>query len=140
MSYYIDFWKRAFDFRGVASRKEYWIAFLFNIIVVFVIGLVLAFVSDEALNVFQGIYSLLIIIPSISISVRRLHDSNKSGLWYLLSLIPVIGGLIVFIFMLMGTVRLNNRWRMYDIHRGKIREDIFEEPLSETAKWTYKEM
>lgn len=139
MSYYIDFWKRAFDFKGVASRKEYWMAFLFNIIIVFVVALILAFVSDEALNIFEGIYSILILVPSISISVRRLHDSNRSGWLYLISLIPLIGGLIVFIFMLMGTVRLNNRWRMYDIQRGKIREDIFDEPLSNN-QWTYKEM
>ena len=133
MKYYIDFWKRAFDFKGVASRTEYWMAILFNIIVTFIIGLLALNIgsgSEDSFDLITGIYSVLIFVPSISISVRRLHDQNRSGWLYLICLIPVIGSIIMFIFMLLGTVRINNRWRMYDIQRGYIREDIFDEPLA----------
>ena len=133
MKYYIEFWKRAFDFKGVANRKQYWLAVLFNAIVLFIISFIMLIFTDGdeggAVNIISGLYSLAMLIPSISISVRRLHDHNMSGWFYLISLIPAVGSIIIFIFMLLGTVRLNNRWRMYDIHRGYIEEDIFDEPL-----------
>ncbi len=152
MRYYIEFWKRAFDFKGVASRKQYWLAVLFNFIMLLVLSLIFmgfqevsynagnidaGYEAENGLNMVTSIYSLLMLIPSISISVRRLHDHNRSGWMYLISLIPVIGSIIIFIFMLLGTVKVNNRWRMYDIQRGYIREDIFDEPLSNN-QWTYK--
>ena len=133
MKYYIEFWKRAFDFKGVASRKQYWMAVLFNAIVLFIISFIMLLFTDGgeggSVDIISGLYSLAMLIPSISISVRRLHDHNMSGWFYLISLIPAVGSIIVFIFMLLGTVRLNNRWRMYDIHRGYIEEDRFDEPL-----------
>ena len=141
MKYYIEFWKRAFDFKGVASRKQYWMAVLFNAIVLFIISFIMLIFTDGdeggAVDIISGIYSLAMLIPSISISVRRLHDHNMSGLLYLISLIPAVGSIIIFIFMLLGTVKVNNRWRMYDIQRGYIKEDIFDEPLSNN-QWTYK--
>lgn len=144
MKYYIEFWKRAFDFKGVASRTQYWVAMFANIIILFILGIItlnlgnLGDNSENIYNIITSIYSVLIFIPSISISVRRLHDQNKSGWLYLICLIPLIGGLILFIFMLLGTVKENNRWRMYDIQRGYIKDDIFTEPLSDTARWTYQ--
>ena len=133
MKYYIEFWKRAFDFKGVANRKQYWFAVLFNAIVLFIISFIMLIFTDGdeggAVDIISGLYTLAMLIPSISISVRRLHDHNMSGWFYLISLIPAVGSIIAFIFMLLGTVRLNNRWRMYDIQRGYIREDIFDEPL-----------
>lgn len=141
MKYYIEFWKRAFDFKGVASRKQYWMAVLFNAIILFIISFIMLSFTDDpeggSVDIISGLYSLAMLIPSISISVRRLHDHNMSGWFYLISLIPAVGSIIIFIFMLLGTVKSNNRWRMYDIHRGYIKEDIFDEPLSNN-QWTYK--
>ena len=101
-------------FSGRASRSEYWYFVLFNVIItipLFIVGaiigallgsgetaMVTAFLVGYAL---VGIYSLAIIIPSIAVAVRRLHDSGKSGWLYLLVLIPYLGGLVIFVFMLL---------------------------------------
>lgn len=141
MKYYVEFWKRAFDFKGVASRAQYWFSLLANIVVTFVIFLILAFVihDEEVYSLITGLYTIALLVPSISISVRRLHDQNKSGWLYLISLIPAIGSIIIFIFMLLGTVKENNPWRVFDIQRGYIKDDIFTEPLAQESGWTYKE-
>ena len=129
MKYYIEFWKRAFDFKGVASRPQYWFAVLINFVVILVLSLIFgASESTEAITV-SDVYAIIVLIPCISISIRRLHDQNRSGWLYLINLIPVIGSIIIFIFMLLGTVKVNNRWRMYDIQRGYIKDEIFDEPL-----------
>ena len=141
MKYYIEFWKRAFDFKGVASRPQYWYAVLINFVILLVLSLIFAGTTDEGFgnDWLSTIYSLIILIPSISITVRRLHDINKSGWFYLLEFIPLVGSLIVLIFTCLKTVEVNNRWRMYDIQRGYIKDDLFDQPLSDAGKWTYKE-
>jgi uncharacterized membrane protein YhaH (DUF805 family) len=140
MKYYIEFWKRAFDFKGVASRPQYWYAVLINFVVLFVLSLIFAGTTDEGFgnDWVSSIYSVLILIPNISITVRRLHDINKSGWFCLLELIPLVGSLIVLIFTCLKTVKVNNRWRMNDIQRGYIKDDLFDQPLSDN-QWTYKE-
>lgn len=141
MKYYIEFWKRAFDFKGVASRPQYWYAVLINFVILLVLSLIFSGTTDEGFgnDWISTIYSLIILIPSISITVRRLHDINKSGWFYLLELIPLVGSFIVLIFTCLKTVEVNNRWRMYDIQRGYIKDDLFDQPLSDAGKWTYKE-
>ena len=79
-------YKKFFDFSGRASKSEYWWFQLFNIII-YVLSLI--FQRDLAL-----LFSILIIInliPIYAAGVRRIHDSNKSGWFVLLSLIPIIG-------------------------------------------------
>ena len=139
MKYYVEFWKRAFDFKGVASRPQYWYAVLINFVILFVLSLIFAGTTDEGFGSdwISTIYSLIILIPSLSITVRRLHDINKSGWFYLLELIPLVGSLIVLIFTCLKTVEVNNRWRMYDIQRGYIKDDLFTEPLANN-QWTYR--
>ncbi len=89
MNYYFEALKKYAVFSGRARRKEYWMFFLFNII----IGFLLRFIEGMAgINPgsYEGllaiIYQLAILIPSIAVGVRRMHDVNKSG-WYLL--IPI---------------------------------------------------
>ncbi|UYW00475.1 DUF805 domain-containing protein [Flavobacterium agricola] len=88
-------------FEGRARRAEFWYFLLFNIIFNFVfLFLSLALVGATDNTVFfliYLIYSVLIIIPSIAVCIRRLHDTNRSGWWYLLNFIPF--GSIVLLFM-----------------------------------------
>ena len=141
MKYYVEFWKRAFDFKGVASRPQYWFAVLINFVILLVLSLAFAGTATEGFGSdwVSTIYALIILIPSVSITVRRLHDINKSGWFYLLELIPFIGSLIVLIMTCLKTVEVNNRWRMNDVQRGYIKDDIFDKPLSDAGQWTYKE-
>ena len=81
MNWYLDpIIKHYFDFQGQASRKEYWMFFLFNFIVSFVIGFALGLLRMRSLS---GLYDLAILLPSLGIAVRRMHDIGKSGWWVL---------------------------------------------------------
>ncbi len=97
-------YKKFFDFSGRASKSEYWWFQLFNIIIY---ALSLIFQSDLAL-----LFSILIIvnlIPIYAVGVRRIHDSNKSGWFVLLSLIPIIG-LYVLVLLIQDGTKGKNRF------------------------------
>ena len=86
-------------FSGRARRKEYWLFYFFNFIVGCFIGFIDALynlVPDESLLI--GCYTLLLIIPSWAVTVRRLHDTNRSGWWTLL-LFTGIGSLLLLLFV-----------------------------------------
>lgn len=73
------------NFNGRARRQEYWMFFLVNIIIAFVLGFVTGLISPS-LVIISNIYTLAVLIPAIAVGVRRMHDVGKSG-WYLL--IPI---------------------------------------------------
>ncbi|MCG9749484.1 DUF805 domain-containing protein [Vibrio brasiliensis] len=96
MSWYLVVLKKYAEFSGRARRKEYWMFFLFNLIFSFI----LAFVDAVLGTVFIGfIYALAVFIPSIAVTVRRLHDIGRTGWWVLIGLVPVIGFIVIFIFV-----------------------------------------
>lgn len=95
------FFSRFFDFSGRSRRSEYWYAMLFCNIISFVIG---AVVGDLA-----GIWSLVIFIPTLAVSIRRLHDTGKSGWWYLIMLIPLVGPIILLVLFCQDSQRAN-KW------------------------------
>lgn len=96
MEFYIDGLKKYFDFTGVASRQQYWMFFLFSILVFIPLVIVDSLLGVEFLG---AIYNLAIVIPTVSIAARRFHDIGKSGWWQLILLIPLIGLLIFIYFM-----------------------------------------
>ena len=90
MKWYLKVLKKYAVFEGRASRTEFWMFVLFNFIVGFFIGFfgaLLGGVSSEDQSVLVNIYQLAILIPSISVSWRRMHDTDRSGWW---SLVPII--------------------------------------------------
>ena len=101
--------QRYADFSGRSQRMEYWMFTLFYLLVIGVLlALAMALGSNagEELTGAEGILLALVglfvlgtIIPSIAVTVRRLHDQDKSGWFYLISFIPYIGGFILFVFM-----------------------------------------
>tara|TARA_B110000238_G_scaffold141602_1_gene152786 strand:+ start:1608 stop:1946 length:339 start_codon:yes stop_codon:yes gene_type:complete len=79
------------NFDGRARRSEYWYFVLLNTVFVILVSL---------LNpVLYGLYALLVLLPGLAVSVRRLHDVGKSGVWLLISLVPIIGGIWLIILM-----------------------------------------
>ncbi len=78
------------DFNGCAKRPEFWWWVLF----VFVVSLVLGFVSQLV----SGLFSLATLVPSIAVTARRLHDTDRSGWWQLIGLVPVIGWIVLIIW------------------------------------------
>ena len=86
MNWYIKVLKQYSDFKGRARRKEFWIFFLFNILISYsIVFLNMGFEIPE-LSLLSVIYSFGVLIPSIAVTVRRLHDVGKSG-WFIL--IPI---------------------------------------------------
>jgi len=92
MDYFIDALKKYADFTGRTTRKEYWMFILIYVI----INIVLSVLGLETISL---LVSLGLLIPSISIAARRLHDTSRSGWWQLIAFIPIIG-IIVLIFFL----------------------------------------
>lgn len=113
MSWYLQVLKKYAVFSGRARRKEYWFFVLFNVIVsigLAVIDSMLGLYASAGVGVLSLIYSLGVLIPSIAVSVRRLHDINKSGWWVLIVLVPFIGWLILLIFALIAGTPGDNQY------------------------------
>ena len=90
MNYYLKVLQNYATFSGRARRSEYWFFFLFNLIISFVFGFVFGLMQVPQLAI---IYSLAVLIPSIAVGVRRMHDVGKSG-WFLL--IPIYNLILAF--------------------------------------------
>jgi uncharacterized membrane protein YhaH (DUF805 family) len=97
MDWYLEVLKKYAVIDGRARRKEYWMFWLVN----FFIGILLSMIDILLgnLGLLGAIYSIAIFIPSMAVTVRRLHDTNRSGWWMLISLVPLVGGIFFLIFM-----------------------------------------
>ena len=104
-----------FNFKGRTSRKHFWLAILGIIIIEFVLGFVcgLAGVDEKTSNLISSILSLALLIPNLSIEVRRLHDINKSG-WWLLLCLTGIGAIVILVFFCLASVDEGNRFGAKD--------------------------
>ena len=105
MNYYLDVWRGYFDFSGRARRKEYWYFTLYHAIAT-VLGELVAVTSfsdksplDVVFTAIFLLYFFASIIPSVAVTVRRLHDVDKSGWWYYIAFIPVIGAIWMLVLM-----------------------------------------
>jgi uncharacterized membrane protein YhaH (DUF805 family) len=112
LSWYLEALKKYAVFGGRSRRKEYWYFVLFNIIVGIVLGVIDVvlgtFSYSSNIGLLSGIYSLAILIPSLAVTVRRLHDIDRTGWWILIGLVPLIGGIVLLVFALLdGTPGYN---------------------------------
>jgi uncharacterized membrane protein YhaH (DUF805 family) len=97
MEWYLKVLKNYAGFSGRARRKEYWMFFLFNVIASGVLWVLDALVGTAPF--LGGLYFLAVVIPGIAVTVRRLHDTGRSGWWLLIVLVPVIGSIALLVFM-----------------------------------------
>ncbi len=86
MKWYLKVLKQYADFNGRARRKEYWMFFLFNMIISYGITFIAIGLEVPSLSIVSTIYSFAVLVPGIAVAVRRMHDVGKSG-WY--CLIPI---------------------------------------------------
>ncbi len=121
MKYYLDVIKNYVKFDGRARRKEYWMFVLFNVIFSIVASIIdnvagLNFSSDYSsygmysTGIIASLYSLAVLIPSLAVGVRRLHDIGKSGWWLLISLIPLVGGIWLLVLLATNGVVGENQY------------------------------
>jgi len=104
--------KKYATFSGRARRKEYWLFTLFVWVGSFVLSLldvaIGTFDVETGMGIISTVFSLVLLIPGIAVSVRRLHDTDRSGWWLLIVFIPLIGAIVILIFAaLRGTPHQN---------------------------------
>ncbi len=114
MSWYLEALKKYAVFSGRARRMEFWYFVLFNIIVAVVLSLIDrllgTFSATGNIGLLSGIYSLAVLIPTIAVTVRRLHDTDRSGWWILINLVPLIGSIVLLVFELLPGTPGSNRF------------------------------
>lgn len=112
MKWFVHALKNTFNFSGRARRQEYWMYYLFGIIISFVIIMI-----EEMLNlkfspevgILSTLFGIIFMIPSLSVTVRRLHDIGRSGAWILIIFIP-FGAIVLFVFTVLDSQQQTNRW------------------------------
>ncbi len=114
MNWYLEVLKKYAVFDGRAQRAEYWYFALFSIIIsivlVIVDGATGSFNEETGFGLLSGIYTLAILIPTIAVGVRRLHDTNRSGWWILIGLIPIIGFIILIVLFVIDSDQGENQY------------------------------
>ncbi|QLB40256.1 MULTISPECIES: DUF805 domain-containing protein [Mannheimia] len=114
MNWYLDVLKKYATFSGRARRKEYWMFSLFNVIFASVCGFLdglLGFISYETgLGILGSLYILATFLPSLAVLVRRLHDTDRSGWWVLIGIIPLIGAIVLLVFACLDSKVGENRF------------------------------
>ncbi|MCK9535223.1 MAG: DUF805 domain-containing protein [Pseudomonas sp.] len=103
MNWYLDVLKQYAIFSGRVRRKEYWYFILFNLIISIVLaaidGAMGSYSAGTGMGLLGSVYTLAILLPGIGVSIRRLHDTGRSGWWMLVGFVPLIGVLVLLVFM-----------------------------------------
>jgi uncharacterized membrane protein YhaH (DUF805 family) len=121
MKYYLDVIKNYVKFDGRARRKEYWMFVLFNVIFSFVASIIdsvagLTYTSSgnsygyASVGIISSLYSLAVLLPTIGVGIRRLHDIGKSGWWLLISLVPLAGPIWLLVLLATNGVVGENQY------------------------------
>jgi uncharacterized membrane protein YhaH (DUF805 family) len=114
MSWFIEALRKYAVFSGRSRRKEYWYFVLFVVIISIVLGMIDGLFGtyhrSTGAGLLSTIFSLAVLIPSIAVSVRRLHDIDRTGWWVLISLVPLIGWIVLLIFHVQDSTPGPNRY------------------------------
>jgi len=114
LNWYLDVLKKYVVLEGRAQRQEYWYFILFNLLVTAALMgvdmLIGQFNELTGLGLLSGIYTMLVMLPGFSVTVRRLHDTGRSGWWALVGIVPLLGGLVLLVFMVLDSEPGSNRF------------------------------
>jgi len=110
MHWYGEVLQKYAVFNGRARRSEFWWFTLINAIVGAALGLIDTVIFGVNYGILSGLYGLAVLIPTIAVAVRRLHDTNRSGWWLLIGLIPLFGFIVLLIFYFQNSTPGSNRF------------------------------
>ncbi len=109
MEWYFTVLRKYAVIAGRARRKEYWMFVLISAVVVLVLGIVNGLMGADvpALPLY---YTLAVVLPGLAVTVRRLHDTDRSGWWLLILLVPIVGAIVFLVFMATPGGEMANRF------------------------------
>jgi len=108
MNWYMAVLKKYATFSGRARRKEFWMFYLIYLIIVVVLSIIEQVIGIP--GILSGIYTLALLVPTIAVTVRRLHDTGRSGWWWWIWLVPVIGWIAMLVFMVLDSQPGDNEY------------------------------
>jgi len=107
MDWYLMVLKKYAQFSGRSRRKELWMFALFNMLIFLVLDILGIVLRENALGkIILGllaIYALATLIPGLAVCIRRLHDTDKSGWWILICLVPIVGPVVLLVFYVLDS-------------------------------------
>lgn len=110
----VDWFKKGLknyaNFSGRARRKEYWFFTLAQFILVLVAMILDTIIFDTGMGLFYAVVALGLFIPSLAVAIRRLHDTSHSGWWILITILPLIGSIVLIVFLASDTKPETNQW------------------------------
>lgn len=113
MNYFVECLKKYATFSGRARRKEYWLFLLGYVIIYFVAAILDGMMSGNkpnAMPIVSTVAAFALFLPWLAVTVRRLHDTDRSGWWILIGFIPFIGSLVLLVFGCMEGTKGDNRF------------------------------
>jgi len=108
MNWFVAVLKKYAVFSGRARRKEYWMFTLIYILIAVVVGLLDGMLGSA--GILGGVLGLALLVPSIAVTVRRLHDTDRSGWWVLIAFVPFVGWLVLLVFMVLAGTPGSNQY------------------------------
>ncbi len=113
MSFFLKAYSNYVNFRGRASRSEYWYFTLFYILFIIILSFVdmaIGSYNMDSLGLLSTLFIAVGAIPSLALTIRRIHDTGHCGWWALILVIPVIGGLVILFFALKDSEEGSNEY------------------------------
>lgn len=116
MHWYIEVLKKYTVFSGRARRAEFWYFFLFSAIISIFLTVIDEFMGlkfemrGENLGFLSTLYYIAVFIPYLAVIVRRLHDTDRSGWWILIAFIPIVGVIVLLVFLILAGKHGDNRF------------------------------
>ena len=102
MNWFLQALRKYATFSGRARRSEYWYFFLMYLLIFVLLaivdGITGSFSAKSGVGLLSGVFALAMLLPSLAVGVRRLHDIGRSGWWLLIAFVPLIGGIVLLLF------------------------------------------
>ncbi|MDR1922779.1 MAG: DUF805 domain-containing protein [Planctomycetaceae bacterium] len=117
MNYYIAVLQKYAVFSGRARRAEYWMFTLVNVLIAFALGFIAGLIDPvigvPAFSLIYMVYILATIVPGLAALWRRLHDTGRSGLWWFIAFVPLVGGIILLVYLVQDSEQGSNQYGPY---------------------------
>ena len=116
MHWYIEVLRKYVVFSGRARRKEYWFFFLISAIVSIFLAVIDEFmgwnfeIDGDDIGFLSTLYYIAIILPYLGVIIRRLHDTDRSGWWFLIAFVPLVGVIVLLVFLILRGTDGDNRY------------------------------